>query len=419
MSSHTVRSPEDISFFLRLGYFPNYEARCPLDLSGVNPAAYQDAAAPDLIDQGAALFRAAIARGFQTGQNHVVPLSGGLDSRAVLAALLEHTEAGNITTYTFGTPGTWDYDIGYGLARRLGTKHVQIDLTSVHWTLDDLLETARRQDAQTFLFHHVPTYMLDQFKGSVIWSGYIGDAVTGGHLKSSPAQRLPKAQKIYIQSRAVIRSIALPSGSCAHHLGGGEIDPAVVSYDEQVLLSEVGKVTAPHVLPQGFVYRTPFIDQDFMNFFLSLPRTARLHQKLFISMLRQHWSDLISYPTKSHYGFGFDTPPPRIWARRARNRILRFGHDYMPYMKWPPHPGTNFFNFDQAIRRDESLRHVVRDLLRDIEDQNIVSIDIPHLWRKHMACRGNYGDVFKILSSLVVNMRVQTGGSLGCRTSPP
>ena len=35
---------------------------------------------------------------------HVVPLSGGLDSRGVLVTLLEFTEARNIKIYTFGTP---------------------------------------------------------------------------------------------------------------------------------------------------------------------------------------------------------------------------------------------------------------------------------------------------------------------------
>ena len=41
----------------------------------------------------------------------MVPLSGGLDSRTILAALLEAGLKDRITTVTYGTPGTWDYDI--------------------------------------------------------------------------------------------------------------------------------------------------------------------------------------------------------------------------------------------------------------------------------------------------------------------
>ena len=44
--------------------------------------------------------------------HHIVPLSGGLDSRAILGGLLDAGLKDQITTVTFGTLGTWDYDIG-------------------------------------------------------------------------------------------------------------------------------------------------------------------------------------------------------------------------------------------------------------------------------------------------------------------
>ena len=42
----------------------------------------------------------------------ILPLSGGLDSRAILGGLLENLERDQIQVVTFGSPGTWDYDIG-------------------------------------------------------------------------------------------------------------------------------------------------------------------------------------------------------------------------------------------------------------------------------------------------------------------
>lgn len=67
---------------------------------------------------------------------HVVPLSGGLDSRAILAELLDRGLRKNIITVTFGTPGTLDYEIGAYVARKARVYHENIDLTKVEVKTD-------------------------------------------------------------------------------------------------------------------------------------------------------------------------------------------------------------------------------------------------------------------------------------------
>jgi len=69
-----------------------------------------------------------ISKLFISGKKHVVPISGGLDSRAILASLLKFTEAANIYTYTFGTPSTFDYEIGNLIAKETGTMHTSFPL---------------------------------------------------------------------------------------------------------------------------------------------------------------------------------------------------------------------------------------------------------------------------------------------------
>lgn len=61
-------------------------------------------------------------------------LSGGLDSRAILGGLISAGLKDSIVTVTFGTPGTYDFDIGKKIATELGIKHELIDLTSVEMT---------------------------------------------------------------------------------------------------------------------------------------------------------------------------------------------------------------------------------------------------------------------------------------------
>ncbi|WP_040506362.1 hypothetical protein [Gillisia limnaea] len=43
--------------------------------------------------------------------NHVIPISGGLDSRVILSSLLKRVDTSNIQLVTFGSPYTSDYEI--------------------------------------------------------------------------------------------------------------------------------------------------------------------------------------------------------------------------------------------------------------------------------------------------------------------
>ena len=83
---------------------------------------------PALIDQGVAAIKAR----FQEADNgtHIVPLSGGLDSRAILAGLLDRGLKDQIIATTYGTPGTYDYDIGCRVAKKIGVKHKAFDLST-------------------------------------------------------------------------------------------------------------------------------------------------------------------------------------------------------------------------------------------------------------------------------------------------
>ncbi len=322
---------------------------------------------------------------------------------------MEHTDAKNIETYTFGTPGTLDYDIGHRIAKVAGTQQTSIDLTTVGWTKDDVLETAKQQDRQAFLFHHVPAYILKRFEGAIVWSGYIGDAVTGGHLKRTPAQTLDEAATRYLKTRSAVKSTTLRRHNLDELkplLGGGTLAPDILSFDEQVLFAEVGSVTAPHVMPHGFTYKTPFIDNDFMTFFVSIPNIYRLNQTLFISMLRQTWPDLLNLPSKTNHGFAFDAPHWRIQAKRARNRCLRFAHDHFAGLPLPPHPATNFLDYDTAIRRNAEFQNLIRTFLDDLKNRTIVShVDIDGLWTAHVKGRANHGDALIILASLEINLQ--------------
>lgn len=404
---------DDIAFFLHLGYFPSYKPRHALDFKHDGSFCVQ-ASEDELIQNAAAFLRKSVADLMPDAQClHAVPLSGGIDSRAILAVLLEHMSAENISTYTFGTPGTWDFDIGCMIAGRLGTRHTAIDLSAVHWTPEELTKTALAQDAQTYLFHHVPHDMLQQFKDHTIWSGYLGDLVTGGHLSAEPSQSPAEARVKYVRKRAVSRFFMHDEARLASFSEQLDILPTgVQDFDEQVMFSEVGRITAPHVLPHGYTYRTPLINSPFMDFFLSLPREYRSGQRLFIRMLRDTWPALFSLPVKTNYGLSFGASKVRVLRNRGYNLCLRRLRSLFPFMGWPVHPATNYFDYDRALRTNPSLCEAVYSLLERVQDiVQDLSIQPLSLMRLHINGKGNYGNEILMLASLAVNLETCCGSN--------
>ena len=83
---------------------------------------------------------------------YIVPISGGWDSRLILAALRERTD--KVVTVTVGCPGQLDYEIAARVAEAACVEHVRVpsDQLSLEWRA--LAETTR----------HAPwTYQPDAF----------------------------------------------------------------------------------------------------------------------------------------------------------------------------------------------------------------------------------------------------------------
>lgn len=404
-------SREDIQFFLHLGYFPGYEESLVLDYTGVDRAHYRGWDKPALMEEGLRLFRQAIADEYVSGARHIVPISGGLDSRAILAVLREYAPADHIETYTFGTPGSYDFDIGAQVAKAAGVRHSAIDLMQASWSHDELLENARRNDCQTFLFHHVPISLLEPYQDATIWSGYIGDAVVGGHLKPEPASTLAAAKNRYLKKRAEVRSMVMHGGgvaAMADKIGGGFLPPEVLTYDEQVLFAEVGKLVAPHVLIKGFAYKTPFINNAFWQWGLGIEDRWRKDRGLFIDMMCTAYPDLFGLPTKPSFGLPLTAPAPLAFMARVRNKMLHLGIEKMPYLPWPSSPNTNFIDFSKLVRERADLKHLAGEALQALKARKIIDwLDIDAIWDAHMARQINCGDAIAILVSLELNLQAR------------
>ncbi len=403
------REERDIQSFLRLGYFIHYEAdRRPIDFARIDRAAWAHTPPAELRRIGLEKARETFAALYRPGGLHLIPLSGGMDSRFILACLLEHTDAGNLHTLTYGTPGTYDFEIGCKLAKFVGTRHSAIPINKYSYHLDELLDTAKRTQNQALLFHHPPLWEMDRrFGGATIWSGYVGDAVAGSHLHDPPATSLDAARRAHLHHRTFVHSTRLHTcddDEFLPYMGGGGMDPHALTWDEQVLFGEaVAKFTAPLVLFDGFDWQTPLINTPWMDLLFSVPDHERHGQKLMFDIGREAFPKLFNFPCKNRVGHTFDTPDAIVKATFYLNRARRLAHRFIPGIQWP---SSQFNDFNEELRRSPDLREIVRGSVADLKARGICDwIDVDALWRRHDRRTHDHGDALVTMASLEIVLK--------------
>jgi asparagine synthase (glutamine-hydrolysing) len=104
----------------------------------------------EVVEEAGRLFRQAVARACAVGGRVGVHLSGGLDSRALLAAIPERDEP--IHTVTFGQRGCDDIRFAQQAAKVRGAIHHVAEMNAANW-LDDRFDAVWWLDGQKNLLH--------------------------------------------------------------------------------------------------------------------------------------------------------------------------------------------------------------------------------------------------------------------------
>lgn len=396
---------KDIDSFLYLGYFLDYyNSLNLLDISTINKDRYNKMSINDLLKLASNLFMESINKLYIQNKKHVVPISGGLDSRAILAALLEFTEASNIYTYTFGTPNTFDYEIGNKLAHIVGTKHLNLPLTEYKYNQEELLDISKRIDHQTVLFHHPPIWKLDKlFSSFTVWSGFFGDALTGANYVIKDSIEVNKVMELFLNRNKYQDEILLTLNEInlmKYLVKDIKLIKNKINLYEYLMLDRELKFAGPHVLIKGFNFKTPFLDREFVNFFLSINERYRKNQLLYKKMLIYKFEKLFSYPVKNNHGLSLKAPRIFIYTKRIYNKIKRIINNSNPYI--------NYLDFDEKIREKKDLQEIIRENIYDLYDRHIIDwLDVRKIFEDHINKKTNYGKALVLLSSLEIHMKAK------------
>ena len=414
-------APTDIPAYLHFGYLPRYEDGFEgiLDKLWLHlDTRWLVDGESALVEKGTAVLYNALRQAVEAvGKDklHILPLSGGLDSRAILGGLLENVDRTKIQAVTFGTPGTWDYEIGQQVAQAVGVRCEAIDLTAAdwRWDIDGLRETAVQTKTPTWLFdayvnRHIPQYFGTE---AVYWSGFMGDPLAGSHLLPTDSVSWERARFQFIKRNQFARSMRLspPDFAAENTLPDKPLLPAdLLSYDEQLDFAIRQRCLISHiVLPQGYDYQTPFLHPEWVEFILNVPRQCRTELKLYKRILQAAYPTLFALPTKTNNGLPLQAPR---WRQAIQTNKLRVRHRvrrYWPWINLGVPPQTNYIDFDDGLRHRADLQQLVYENIQSLKKRGVVDwLDLEAIWQRHQKRQANYADALRLLASLEIYLQV-------------
>jgi asparagine synthetase B (glutamine-hydrolysing) len=362
----------------------------------------------DLVQLGGRVFERCVERALEKSTGPLlIPLSGGMDSRTLLSALLEHVAPRELLTYTYGVPGTNDFEIGNQVAKTAGTQHTIIELSAdEHITLDRLLDTAKRTDGNaTVFFPVVWMEVLRRFGGDVtVWSGYAGDGV-GGSFFQPHQGGVDEAVRDFLEYEARHSAWKAPPS----HRAAARCVARETKYDDLLSPHEaiwfenhVERYAAHHIFVHGLRYVAPFMDDEFIELVMSAPPEHRQNKKLFDDIVVERYPKLFSLPTRGN-GYQLSHRPLRHALWRATMAAKKVAHRLAPGAF--THPETSYLDYETGLRNDARLTGLFSDLLSSLKRRSLLDArEIDRLWNEHQS-GARHGTTLINLASLEVNLQ--------------
>jgi hypothetical protein len=423
-----------ISAFLYYGYLPEFkdthiaevfpdiespEQLCGLDLDSRNES--------EIIHLGVTALRNTFAYCLEKNpsERHILLLSGGLDSRAILACLLELGVKERLETVTFGVSGSWDYEIASCMAGNFNIAHTSIDLTKIELSTEALYQTAKNGCAWTFLFDGFYNQLIPRKFGAevVYWSGYMGDLVAGNSLRPVLYEGFDSWEDaVSYYSRRLKAGFfhiieLFPPG----------FDPASVLpakpwfeekrmnyFDQLCIIDTHENYLKRAIIPPGYCYVTPFCHKDWVNFILFAPLHLRMNKYVYKKILFSAYPDLFSYPVKEFWGASLKSSPTEVFFRHAVQWIKnRTGFADHLWRRLGVYRVMQYIDFNVAVRQRDDYRELVRENIADLKNRNLIDwLDLDTLWADHQNKSGDFGVELLLLTALEISLKVEDEESL-------
>lgn len=351
-----MKLQSDVLNFLKLGYYLDYKSEFNIsdNIKLLNNESLNYDNAKNILLE----IMSDKLRGVNS-QEIVVPLSGGADSRLLLALLSEFYSFSSINTFTFGTKGTLDYDIANDIGSNFGTKHHSIDLSSADFNIESLIYNSNKSHNQTMLFYSTPFHHIDELysKEALFFSGFMGDPSAGSKLKLNLKGDV---NKLFLNDNT-ISDINIPySKDTTSKLIYTKSIETLSEYETVDFFNRQAKYIMPHVMPSDD-YFSPFLDERWLSLCFSLPENMRINNKFYDEFCFNSFPELFSLPLKNYMGHTSKASKVKIFSKKVENKVKVkcsnfFGLHYVDN-------GMNYFDFSLKVNTNNEFKKLVMYLV--------------------------------------------------------
>lgn len=331
----------------------------------------------EAVDELGKRFIKAIERRFNPNEKIGIALSGGLDSRAIFAAVHHLYPEYTGYAYTFGIPDCDDISIAKQVVARTNWDYKEYHFNNTNW-LEPRLEKIWNTDGMQDMMHmHGSEFITDiSNKIDINLNGYAGDAIFGGSFLNN----IPLNTKISANNCInFYKQYANLADIENNFYQINKVEP-------NLYMNRVRRFTAMGTVNTliALEHRKPFFDNACVELVFSIPDEYRLNNKLYSAMLHKFFPIFFKDIPWQKTGKPAGIVIPKSIPVRAFNKILRHlkaligiksSTNYTDYNSWIRSPEVS--DFLKELLRPETARYTELTNLNLFEKYLL-----PHLTQK-------------------------------------
>lgn len=265
----------------------------------------------DLLEELYRRFDAAVSTRLRSDRNTIAYLSGGLDSRCIVASLCN--QKAHVHTYNFARPDTQDQVLGRYFAERVDVTHREVPKTPGDNVPDYSSLMADARGSQTF----TPE------RPNIAWSGE-GGSVALGHVHlgrrivelmragrtDDAIEEFLEKEHVYMSPRLLRPEIfdevdgIIPQG-IREELAERPMADTARGFHLFLMLNDQRRKLAGHfedIDRHRLEFQLPFFDSEFVEFIISIPVDICLEHKLYVKWLKLFPDPVSAVPWQAYPG---------------------------------------------------------------------------------------------------------------------
>jgi asparagine synthase (glutamine-hydrolysing) len=356
--------------------------------------------------QLAVFFKKAVGRSLAGSQKAIIPLSGGLDSRAIFAEAYETIGPDNILLYTVGKHNTQDIEIAKNISKRFGVEHALCYLPSednkIYSEMDWSQYFRKKIKINNGLTEILPgdapvenLLNMSAFSDSII-SGYMGGELFASHLNQSmfwdisnfddAYEKILSSQHLYLAQ--IANSIDNPYTAPPEYLRNklnqyNSFAALSMHWDFSVRQQKYIKFGQITRYGDAIKPKVPFIDNELFEFICNkIPLKYKLNEQIYVAMLMKEYPAYFqNIPTTYSYGLTINAGSTKKFLYRAANKANRV----LSKNIFPSNPKVNTVIWSDIVDKQKGLKHYYHNIIDRAQSSGILSDNNSIIMKRSMA----------------------------------